>query len=187
MEITFLPNAYVIKKKANYLERIFCSLITFDNVYKLFVWNEELVESGPRLLRYAQSSPGCIRMLCCSHFRSYRTVGEISNRTKMVTKSLRPFKFICPCNRNKAFTSVYDAKSGYIGRVVLGSSLECILMCQNFRLKLFDHKDRHIYTLKFPAYNVVSLFGLYPWEMHDKFDIKIINKYSGGIAAVVRK
>lgn len=53
MEHMLLPNTYVIKKKANYLERIFCSLLAFDNVYKLFIWNEELVESGPRLLRYS--------------------------------------------------------------------------------------------------------------------------------------
>ena len=105
----------------------------------------------------------------------------------MVTKSIRPFRFICPCNRNKAFTAVYDSKSGFLGRVVLGSSLECIFSSQNFSLKIYDHKDRHIYTLKFPALNVVYYFGLYPWELHDKFDIKIVNKYSGGIAAVLRK
>ena len=47
------PNIYVIKKKANYLERIFCGILSFDNVYKLFLWNEELIEAGPRIIRYS--------------------------------------------------------------------------------------------------------------------------------------
>ena len=82
----------------------------------------------------------------------------------MLTKSIRPFRWICPCNRNKAFTACFDSKSGYIGRVVLSSSVEFILWCQNVKLKIYDHKDRHIYTLKFPANNLVSFFGLYPWS-----------------------
>jgi hypothetical protein len=66
-------------------------------------------------------------------------------------------------------------------------SFESAFCCQNVKLKIFDHKERHIYTLKFPAKNPVSIFGLYPWELHDKYDIRVVNKYSGGIAAVVRK
>jgi hypothetical protein len=50
MEAILAPNCYSIKKKAIYLERLFCGLLSFDNVYKLFVWNEDLVESQQRLI-----------------------------------------------------------------------------------------------------------------------------------------
>lgn len=47
-----MPNTYILKKKANYLERLFCGLLSYDNVYKLYEWNEELVESGRRIIRF---------------------------------------------------------------------------------------------------------------------------------------
>lgn len=34
---------------------------------------------------------------------------------------------------------------------------------------------------------MVSCFGLYPWEMHERFDYKITNRYTDDVAAVVRK
>jgi hypothetical protein len=104
MEYLLYSNTYLIKKKANYLERLLCGIITFDNVYKLYNWNEDLVESEERLIRYKQQSYSCIRNLCCSQLRSYRTTGEKSNKTGMLTKSIRPFRWNCPCNKSKAFT-----------------------------------------------------------------------------------
>lgn len=41
-----------MKKKANYLERICCSLISFDNIYKLYEWDENTVEKGIRLIKF---------------------------------------------------------------------------------------------------------------------------------------
>ena len=45
-------NTFVIKKKAVYLEKLCCGLTTFDNVYKLYNWNEDLVEADERLIRF---------------------------------------------------------------------------------------------------------------------------------------
>ena len=39
-------------KKANYPEKICCGLISQDNVYKLYEWDEENTERGLRLARY---------------------------------------------------------------------------------------------------------------------------------------
>jgi hypothetical protein len=42
-----------MKKKAVYTEKLSCGLLSFDNVYKLYELDEELVKSGKRLIRYA--------------------------------------------------------------------------------------------------------------------------------------
>jgi hypothetical protein len=66
MEKTLMYESYVLKKKANYLEKAFCSAIIQDNVYKLYNWHESRVEKGRRLMRYQQASPSCIKYLCFS-------------------------------------------------------------------------------------------------------------------------
>lgn len=65
---------------------------------------------------------------------------------------------------------------------------EALLPCQRVRLNIYDHKHRHLYTIKFPALNVTSYFGLWPWEKHEKIDIVVYNKLEPQvISAVVRK
>lgn len=52
MENALKFESYVLKKKANYLEKAFFSLIVQDNVYKLYNWHESTVEKGSRIMRY---------------------------------------------------------------------------------------------------------------------------------------
>ena len=125
--------------------------------------------------------------MCCSHYRSYRSLGKSSNRKHILTKSVRTFRWICPCNKSKPVTAIFDAVNGYLGKVVLKSSLECVFCCKNLSLKIYDHKDRYVYKISFPALNVVSCFGLYPWERHDRHDFKIINIMTQQTAALARK
>ncbi len=94
---------------------------------------------------------------------------------------------MCPFNRRKPITAVFDASSGYLGKIELETSLECLLFCQNVRMKIYDHKDRHIYSLKFPSLNMVTCFGLFPWEMHDRFDFRFTNRFTDETSAIVRK
>lgn len=150
MSKLYAPDTYVIKKKANYLERSSCGLIAMDNVYKVYYWDEDLVTKGKRIVRFSQSSPPCVRTFCCSQYRTYRTLGHISNKSKVLTKSVRTFRWLCPLNKRKASTAVFDAETGYLGRVDIINSLECILFCQNVSLRIFDHKDRHVYNISFP-------------------------------------
>ena len=147
MEELFYRDTYVLKKKANYIERLSCSLLPADNVFKLYDWDENLVQKGIRLIKFKQMSPDCVRVLCCSHYRSYRTLGKSSNRTRHLTKSIRTFRWMCPCNIRKPITAVFDVLSGYLGKVELVSSMECILFCTQVRLKIFDHRDRYIYKI----------------------------------------
>ena len=37
---------------------------------------------------------------------------------------------MCPCNTKKPMTAVFDTESGYLGKVELISSLECVLFCK---------------------------------------------------------
>jgi hypothetical protein len=41
----------VIKKKANYKDRLTCSLWSFDSVFKVYEWKENMVAKGRRLMR----------------------------------------------------------------------------------------------------------------------------------------
>ena len=109
MQALYKRDVYVMKKKSNYMERILCSAYSADNVYKIYEWHELNVLKGLRLARFQQTSPLCMRSFCCSHQRSYRTLGEISNRTKIITKSLRTYRWMCPCNKRKPITAVFDA------------------------------------------------------------------------------
>lgn len=117
MEQLYQRDTYVLKKKANYIERICCSLISEDNVYKLYDWDENEIDKGIRLIKFKQASPECIRMFCCSHYRSYRTLGRSSNNTQHLTKSIRTFRWNCPCNFRKPITAVFDTQTGYLGKV----------------------------------------------------------------------
>lgn len=40
MEMLYKPDTYSIIKKSNYLERISCSCIAEDNVFKIYDWDE---------------------------------------------------------------------------------------------------------------------------------------------------
>lgn len=131
---------------------------------------------GIRIIRFRQNSDNCIRGLCCGHYRSYRTLGKSSNKKYILTKSVRTFRWICPCNRSKPITAVFDATNGYLGKIVLKSSLECLFCCKNVSLKIYDHKDRYVYKILFSAMNPVSWFGLYPWERHERFDLRVMNR-----------
>lgn len=35
--------------------------------------------------------------------------------------------------------------------------------------------------------NMISFFGLYPWEKYDRFDIRVKNVVTGEVAAIIRK
>lgn len=51
MEDLYTPDAYVLKKKANYRERLSCGLHAQDNVFKIYEWDERAVIKGKRLIR----------------------------------------------------------------------------------------------------------------------------------------
>ena len=108
MEELYHRDTYVVKKKGNYIERLTCSLIAEDNVYKIYDWDENNVQKGIRLIKFKQTAPECVRTFCCSHFRSYRTLGRSSNKTRHLTKSIRTFRWMCPCNSRKPITAVFD-------------------------------------------------------------------------------
>jgi len=40
MQELYFTDTFVIKKKANYKERLTCNILSFDNVYKLYSWDE---------------------------------------------------------------------------------------------------------------------------------------------------
>lgn len=121
--------SFVIRKKANYDEKFTCGLIVRDNVFKLYEWDEDLTEKGLRLARYEQKSDSCLKFMCWSFNRGYRTLGTVGNRSRSVTKSIRPFRMSCPWSPDKAFTACYDYSTGYLGRIEALSMLECLLPC----------------------------------------------------------
>lgn len=43
MHDLYYGDTYVMKKKANYRERLTCGLISLDNVYKIYEWDEDKV------------------------------------------------------------------------------------------------------------------------------------------------
>ena len=51
MQELYEMDTFVIKKKAIYIDRLTCSLISTDNVYKLYEWDEDTVTKGKRLMR----------------------------------------------------------------------------------------------------------------------------------------
>lgn len=51
MNELYFTDTFVIKKKANFRERLSCGLISVDNVYKIFEWDENTVTKGKRLIR----------------------------------------------------------------------------------------------------------------------------------------
>jgi hypothetical protein len=52
MEHLYKYDTFVVKKKANYLDRITLSLVSTDNVYKIYDWNEKQVQKGIRLIKF---------------------------------------------------------------------------------------------------------------------------------------
>jgi len=52
MEDLLHRDTYVIKKKANYIERLTCSLVAEDNIYKIYDWDEKLIQKGIRLMKF---------------------------------------------------------------------------------------------------------------------------------------
>jgi len=66
MHDLYYGDTYVLKKKANYRERLTCGILSMDNVYKLYEWDEDTVAQGKRLIRLQQYSPMSMRMICCS-------------------------------------------------------------------------------------------------------------------------
>lgn len=109
MNDLYIGDTYVIKKKANYKERLTCCLLSTDNVFKIYDWDELTVTKGRRLIRLEQFSPLTMRTLCCSQQRAYRTIGDASNRSRILTKSIRSFRWMCPCNNRKPITAVFDS------------------------------------------------------------------------------
>jgi len=75
-----------------------------DNTYKLYPWDEELVEQGPRSIKYRQSSSTGGRNCCFSACRPYRHVAVKSNATQLYMKAIRPFTWVVPCQRAKRET-----------------------------------------------------------------------------------
>jgi len=41
MHELYKGQSFAIRKKANYPEKIFCGLLVYDNVYKLYEWDED--------------------------------------------------------------------------------------------------------------------------------------------------
>jgi len=52
LEVLFSSQCYVLKKKALYLEKIFCGVIALDNTFKLYPWYEKTVDQGVRILKW---------------------------------------------------------------------------------------------------------------------------------------
>ena len=52
MHEMYFTDTYVIKKKANYRERLTCGLLSVDNVYKIYEWNEQDLCKERRLVRF---------------------------------------------------------------------------------------------------------------------------------------
>jgi hypothetical protein len=65
--------------------------------------------------------------------------------------------------------------------------MECLCFWKKTDLRIYDHQDRFLYRLGFPVLNMVSVFGLYPWERHDRFDFQVTNQVTGEVAAIIRK
>lgn len=126
-----------------------------------------------------------MRTFCCSFCRAYRTIGEASNRSKILTKSIRSFRWMCPCNKRKPLTAVFDSQSGYLGKVEFLSSIGS--PCGMVSMKLYDHKDQHCYSINFPRMNLIGCFGMYPWQQYDKFDIKVSKVTDNSPVALVRR
>lgn len=145
------------------------------------------VTKGRRLIRLEQFSPLTMRFFCSSTQRAYRTIGEASNRSWVLTKSIRSFRWMCPCNKRKPITAVFDSQSGYIGKVEYISCLENIILCQQIHLRVYDHMDNPIMFVKFPRLNLVSCFGLYPCQQFDKIDFKFSRISDSSQVVLVRK
>lgn len=52
MEELLDTECYVLKKKANYVEKIYCGLNPKDNVYKLYMFDDKTCRKGKRIARY---------------------------------------------------------------------------------------------------------------------------------------
>ena len=52
MHELYYSDTYVINKKANYRERLTCGLLSVDNVYKIYEWNEQELCKERRLIRF---------------------------------------------------------------------------------------------------------------------------------------
>ena len=66
MHELYYSDTYVINKKANYRERLTCGLLSVDNVYKIYEWNEQELCKERRLVRFQQFSPFTMRFFCPS-------------------------------------------------------------------------------------------------------------------------
>jgi hypothetical protein len=51
MHDLYYGDTFVLKKKANYREKLTCGLLSVDNVYKIYDWDESNVCQGRRLIR----------------------------------------------------------------------------------------------------------------------------------------
>ena len=94
---------------------------------------------------------------------------------------------MCPCNKRKPITAVFDSQSGYLGKIEYMTSIEWINPWNHINLKIYDHRDRHIMNIEFPRLNVISCFGIYPWQQYEKFDFKITRLTDNTPAVLVRK
>ena len=94
---------------------------------------------------------------------------------------------MCPCNKRKPITAVFDSQSGYLGKIEYMTSIEWINPWNPINLKIYDHKDRYIMNIEFPRLNVISCFGMYPWQQYEKFDIKVSRVSDNTASVLVRK
>jgi len=68
---------------------------------------------------------------------------------------------------------LFDSMMGYLGKVEWGSACETVLMCQTMELRIFDETDTLIFTAQKPGFNLISVFGFFPWTHFFQQDFKV--------------
>jgi len=58
--------SYCLKKKSNYVEKLSLGILSQDNVYKLYEWEEDNIAKRLRKLKYVQKSRFGMRTIFCS-------------------------------------------------------------------------------------------------------------------------
>ena len=190
MQQLLAKESYCLKKKSNYIEKLSLGLLSQDNVFKLYEWEEDNILRKLRLLKYVQRSKFGMRTLFCSQFRNYRGTCVDSKGTHMLTKSIRSSKTHCSCNKRlPPRVSLFDSMMGYLGKVEWPAACETILICQDVTVNIYDETDTMVYQIKKPATNLISLFGNYPWTFFFQQDFKVrgVGPKEAEVVAIVRR
>jgi len=164
LEQILSKESYCLKKKSNYVEKLSLGILSQDNVYKLYEWEEDNITKRLRKLKYVQKSRFGMRTIFCSQVRNYRGQCFDSKSTHMLTKSIRSSKSFMSCNKRlPPKVCLFDSMMGYLGKVEWGTACETVFMCQTIELRIFDETDTLIFTAQKPGFNLISVFGFFPW------------------------